>query len=114
MAKGKAKGQSAVGGTGQPAVGDKGKSVLDRGSSFESNILRLCQDGTWSYRTGKCMSLAHLFLKCGESFTMAKLYEYYNLCSPIATKKPHPWSAPANQMAAIQRYEKTGRYGHIR
>ena len=112
MAKGKAKGQSAVGGTGQPAVGGKGKSVLDRGSSFESNILRLCQDGTWSYRTGKCMSLAHLFLKCGESFTMAKLYEYYNLCRPIATKKPHAWSSPARQSAASERWARTGRYGH--
>ena len=124
-AKGKDKGkeQPAVGGTGQPAVGGgggkgnpavggKGLCVLTRGLPFESNILRWEQDGSWWVRTGRCLSLAQLFAKCGSHFTAAKLYEYYNLCRPIASKRPHPWSSPASQVAAIERKAATGRYGH--
>ena len=124
-AKGKDKGkeQPAVGGTGQPAVGGgggkgkpavggKGQLVLARGLPFESNILHVAEDGTWYYRTGKCLSLAHLFAKCGGLHTAAKLYEYYNLCRPIASKRPHAWSSPARQVAAIERKAATGRYGH--
>ena len=112
--KGKDKGkeQPAVGGTGQPAVGGKGQLVLARGLPFESNILRWEQDGSWWFRTGKCLSLAQLFAKCGSHFTAAKLYEYYNLCRPIASKRPHPWSSPASQVSAIERKAATGRYGH--
>ena len=124
-AKGKDKGkeQPAVGGTGQPAVGGgggkgkpavggKGQLGLARGLPFESNILRWEQDGSWWVRTGRCLSLAQLFAKCGSHFTAAKLYEYYNLCRPIASKRPHAWSSPARQVAAIERKAATGRYGH--
>ena len=123
--KGKDKGkeQPAVGGTGQPAVGGgggkgnpavggKGQFVLTRGLPFESNILQWEEGGSWWFRTGKCLSLAHLFAKCGSHFTAAKLYEYYNLCRPIASKRPHPWSSPASQVSAIERKATTGRYGH--
>ena len=115
-AKGKDKGkeQPAVGGTGQPAVGGgggkgkpavggKGQFVLSRGLPFKSNILRWYGDGIWWFRAGKCVSLAHLFAKCGHLITAAKLYKYYNLCRPIASKRPHPWSSPARQVAAIER-----------
>ena len=118
--KGKGKGrtcQPAVGGGG--FFGGKGKLVCstshfvrERGLPFESNILWWSRDGTWYYREGKCLSLAHLFFTCGRYFTAAKLYEYYNLCSPIASKRPHPWSSPANQVAAYERKEATGRWGH--
>ena len=108
MAKGKGKGK------GKPAVGGKGQLVRTRGLPFESNILRWSRDGTWYYRAGKCLSLAHLFAKCGRLHTAAKLYEYYNLCRPIASKRPHAWSSPARQMAAIERKANTGRYGHGR
>ena len=124
-AKGKDKGkeQPAVGGTGQPAagggggkgkpaVGGKGQLVLARGLPFESNILFWDEDGTWYYRTGKCVSLPHLFAKCGPLFTAAQLYKYYNLCRPIASKRPHAWCSPARQEAAFERYAATGRYGH--
>ena len=124
-AKGKDKGkeQPAVGSTGQPAVGGgggkgkpavggKGQLVLARGLPFESNILRWNEDGTWYYRAGTCLSLPHVFAKCGRLFTAAKLYEYYNLCRPIASKRPHAWSSPARQVAAIERKAATGRYGH--
>ena len=124
-AKGKDKGkeQPAVGGTGQPAVGGgggkgkpavggKGQLVLARGLPFESSILRWTEDGTWYYRAGKCLSLPHLFAKCGRLHTAAKLYEYYNLCRPIASKRPHAWSSPARQVAAIERKAAAGRYGH--
>ena len=121
--KGKSKQQPAVGGTGQPAVGGgggkgkpavggKGQLVLARGLPFESNILRWNEDGTWYYRAGTCLSLPHVFAKCGRLFTAAKLYAYYNLCRPIASKRPHAWSSPARQVAAIERYAATGRYGH--
>ena len=108
-------GQPAVGGgggKGNPAVGGKGQFVLKRGLPFVSNILRWEKDGIWHSRTGKCLSLAQLFAKCGRHITAAKLYEYYNLCTPIASKRPHPWSAPASQVSAIDRKETTGRYGH--
>jgi hypothetical protein len=108
MAEGKGKGK------GKPAVGGKGQLVRTRGLPFESNILRWSRDGTWYYRAGKCLSLAHLFAKCGRLHTAAKLYEYYNLCRPIASKRPHAWSSPARQMAAIERKANTGRYGHGR
>ena len=124
-AKGKDKGkeQPAVGGTGQPAVGGgggkgkpavggKGQLVLARGLPFESNILRWPEDGTWYYRAGTCLSLPHVFAKCGRLFTAAKLYAHYNLCRPLASKRPHAWSSPARQVAAIERYAATGRYGH--
>ena len=124
-AKGKDKGkeQPAVGGTGQPAVGGgggkgkpavggKGQRVLARGLPFESNILHWEEDGTWYCREGKCLSLQHVFAKCGHRFTVAQLYAYYNLCRPIASKRPHAWSSPACRVAAIERYEATGRYGH--
>ena len=123
--KGKGKEQPAVGGTGQPAVGGgggkgnpavggKGQFVLTRGLPFESNILLWEKDGTWYVRTGKCLSLAHLFAKCGHRFTAATLYEYFNLCRPIASKRPHSWSSPVSRVSAIQRMEKTGLYGHGR
>ena len=99
--KGKDKGkeQPAVGGTGQPAVGGgggkgkpavggKGQLVLARGLPFESNILRWNEDGTWYYRTGTCLSLPHLFAKCGHHFTAAKLYAYYNLCLLYTSPSP--------------------------
>ena len=108
-------GQPAVGGgggKGNPAVGGKGQFVLTRGLPFESNILRWEEVGRWYSRTGTCLSLAHLFAKCGHRFTAAKLYEYYNLCRPIASKRPHPWSSPASQVSAIERKATTGRYGH--
>ena len=124
-AKGKDKGkeQPAVGGAGQPAVGGgggkgkpavggKGQLVLARGLPFESNVLRWTEEGTWYYRAGACLSLPHLFAKCGHLFTAAKLYEYYNLCRPIASKRPHAWSSPARQVAASERKAATGRYGH--
>ena len=76
---------------GQPAIGSSGQSVLARGKAFESNILKLNLDGTWAYRKGKCISLSNLFAECGRSFTMAKMYEYYNLRRHIATKRPHAW-----------------------
>ena len=108
--KGKDKGkeQPAVGGTGQPAVGGgggkgkpavggKGQLVLARGLQFESNILRWNQDDTWYYRTGKCVSLPHVFAKCGHQFTAAQLYTYYNLCCwPIASKRPRMVLASAS------------------
>ena len=100
--KGKDKGkeQPAVGGTGQPAVGGgggkgkpavggKGQLVQARGLPFESNILRWNEDGTWYCRAGTCLSLPHVFAKCGHLYTAAQLYAYYNLCRPIASKRPH-------------------------
>ena len=102
-AKGKAKGeeQPAVGGTvgggackGKPAVGGKGQFVRERGLPFESNILMWSKDGTWHYHTGKCVSLLHLFAKCGRFSTAAKLYEHFNICRPIASKRPHAWTFP--------------------
>ena len=129
MAKGKGKNKGkeppAVGGTGQPAVGggggkgkpavrSKGQLVRARGLPFESNILYWKEDGTWYSRAGTCVSLARLFAKCGERVTAAKLYEYFNLCRPITSKRPHPWSSPARQVAALERKAATGRYGHGR
>ena len=106
-----------VGGTSQPAIGQlaigsRGQSVLARGKPFESNILKLNLDGTWSYRNGKCFSLSDLFAKCGKSFTMARLYKYCNHCRRIATKRPHAWTSPHRQVAAWQHKENTGRWGH--
>ena len=95
MAEGKGKGKDKAKGKdkgkGKPAVGGKGQRVLARGLPFESNILYWNEDGTWYYREGTCLSLAHLFAKCGRRFTAAMLYEYYNLCRPIASKRPHAW-----------------------
>ena len=113
--KGNGTGQPAVGGgggKGKPAVGGKGQFVRARGLPFKSNILCWNADGTWYYRAGTCLSLPHVFAKCGRLFTAAKLYEYYNLCRPIASKRPHAWSSPARQVAAIERKAATGRYGH--
>ena len=77
-AKGKDKGkeQPAVGGTGQPAigggggkgkpaVGGKGQLVRARGLPFKSHTLRTSTDGSWYFRSGTCLSCAHLFAKCG-------------------------------------------------
>ena len=109
-AKGKDKGkeQPAVGSTGQPAVGGepavggKGAQLVQaRGLPFTSNILNWKEDGTWQYRTGTCLSLPHVFAKCGPEFTAAQLYAYYNVCRPIASKRPHAWAAPARHTAAI-------------
>ena len=108
-------GQPAVGGgggKGKPAVGGKSQSVAARGLPFESSILKIEQGGTWEFRSGTCMSLACLFDTCGREFTAAQLYAYYNRCSLIASKRPHAWSSPARQVAAIERKTATGRYGH--
>ena len=114
--KGKpAVGEPAVGSSGKgPAVGGKGKSIMDmtQGQPFTSNVLQLKPDGTWYARCGTCMSLAHLFAKLGERWTAAKLYEYYNICRVLACKRQHPWASPWRQQAAIERYKETGRYGH--
>ena len=53
------------------------------------------KDGTWHYHTGKCVSLLHLFAKCGRFFTAAKLYEYFNICRPITP-------APAGQLRRVE------------
>ena len=106
-AKGTAKGEE------QPAAGGRcSKFVQDRGLPFTSNILKWDKYGTWQYREGKCVSLPHLFAKCGHLFTAAQLCAYYNLCRPIASKRPHAWSSPARQVAANERKAATGRYGH--
>ena len=61
-AKGKAKREE------QPAVGGKCKFVQERrGLPFTSNVLMWKEDGTWQYREGKCVSLRHLFAKCGRA-----------------------------------------------
>ena len=91
LAKGLGKGKDKAKGKGKPAVGGKGRHVLARGLPFESNILYWTEDGTWYCRKGICLSLAHLFAKCGRRFTAATLYEYYNLCRTIASKRPHAW-----------------------
>ena len=123
MGKDKGKEQPAVGGTGQPAVGGgggkgkpggKGQLVLERGLPFESNILKWQEDGTLSFRTGTYLSLPHLLATCGHRFTAAQLYAYYYASPPVACKREHPWSAPANVMAAHIRKENMGRYGHRR
>ena len=107
-AKGKAKGKE------QPAVGGKGKFVRERGLPFESNILKWSEDGTWHCRAGNCLSLPPVFAKCDRFFSVAKLYEYYNSCRPIASKRPHAWASPVRQVAAIERKAVTGRWGHGR
>ncbi len=123
MAKGKSKGKSkeepAVGGKHkskgkskeeeEPAVGGKGKSK--QGFSFFNRVLELSVDGTWRYRQGTAITLSHLLLALGEQYTAAKLYAYYNMCAPLAVKRPHAWADPVRQAAAIERFRTTGYYG---
>ena len=98
-----------------PAVGGKGNAVRNNGLPLVSNILTWSEDGTWQYRTGKCMSLPHLFAKCGRFFSAAELYEYYNICRPVACKKAHSsWQARFRQTVAVQRKAGTRRWGHGR
>ena len=132
----KGKGKPAVGGSGkagkgEPAVGEhdlvqqgharrvrltleltKGQYIEEMRLPFNSTVLRVIADGTWHCRRGTCMSLAHLFAMIGHGYTAARLYEYYNLCRPLASKRQHPWSSPVRQQAAHDRYNETGRYGH--
>ena len=121
--KDKGKGQPAVGGTGQPAVGGgggtgkpavggKGQLVRARGLPFQSNALYTNKNGTWYFRSGKCLSLAHVVAHRGPHLTAAKLYAYYNLCRPLASKRPHARSSPTRQVAACERFTETGWYGH--
>ena len=91
-------------GKGKPAVGGKGQYILQERSEFNSTVLRVSADGTWHCCGGTCISLAHLFAKLGRNYTAARLYEYYNLCRPLASKRPHAWSNPWRQQAALERY----------
>ena len=113
--KGKPAGRAGKGpAVGEPALGGKGKSIMTRGKQFTSNVVRLSPDGTWHFRRGTCMSLAHLFAKLGEHWTAAKLYQYYNLSRVFACKRENAWSNPVRRAAATERYRETGWYGHGR
>ena len=132
--KGKGKDQPAVGGKGkdQPAVGGKGKHQpavggkaggksqqflqMRRGSGspvlLHTNALKMFQDGTWLFRKGQCISLPQLFHTMGETCTSIDLYKYWHLMRPLACKRPHSWSSPWRQVASLERFDTTGRYGH--
>ena len=114
--KGKPAGRAGKGpAVGEPALGGKGKSIIKtRGQQFASNVVKRRPDGTWQVRSGTCTSLAHLFAKLGEYFIAAKLYEFYNLCKILACKRPHGWSNPVHRVAAMERFWRTGRFGHER
>ena len=87
--KGKPAGRAGKGpAVGVPALGGKGKSIMTRGKQFTSNVVRLSPDGTWHFRRGTCMSLAHLVAKLGEHWAAAKLHEDYHLCRVITCKRP--------------------------
>ena len=83
-----------------PAVGgSKAQQVLENRRPhelpFESSVLYLQKDGTWWYREGKCVTLAHLFARMGSYYWSAcRLYAYYNNCRLLTTKRQHSWSSP--------------------
>ena len=101
-------------GKGEPAVGGPGKGeyIVYNRRPLHSTVLQVKADGTWHCRCGTCVSLAHIFAKLGHKHTAIRLYEYYNICRTLASKRERPWGSPARRQAADDRKREHGRYGH--
>ena len=69
------------------------------------------QDGHW-HAYGGAISLAELFDKFGEKYTVAELFLWYYQAPKVCRKRQQAWGHPDVRAASWQRYLTYGRRGH--
>ena len=69
------------------------------------------QRGHW-HLSGGAITLADLFFKFGDNYTVSELMNYYYNSKKVCRKRAHAWGSPECRQAALQRYKSNGRYGH--
>jgi hypothetical protein len=69
------------------------------------------QKGHW-HLSGGAITLADLFFKFGEQYTVSELMSYYYNAKKVCRKRQHAWGSAECRQAALQRYKSNGHYGH--
>ena len=69
------------------------------------------QRGHW-HLSGGAITLADLFFKFGDNYTVSELMNYYYNSKKVCRKRAHAWGSPECRQAALQRYKSNGHYGH--
>jgi hypothetical protein len=85
------------GGKGQPYVAD--------------NRVVAKIDGVLHTRVATVTTLPQLMMHLGKWYSAANIYQYYMSLNLLAVKRPHAWTNPVRQAAALMRHHETGYYG---
>ena len=96
--------------------GDFGKfgNEVDLLAIGNTTILRTRENehGHWYLQRGGAFTLADLFAKFGDTYTVSELMFWYHHAPKLVKKRPHSWANADRRAAAAVRHEATGHYGH--
>ena len=86
---------------------------IDLQSVGNTTILRSVEgkNGHW-HLSGGGITLAALFFKFGDNYTVSELMSFYYNCEKVCRKRQHAWGSYECRQAALQRYKSNGHYGH--